>query len=480
MASKDKGESKSSKAKKASKAAEPVAHPKSAGELYRIPRDSGWARAAQYAGVLAAVGVVLSLVAHNSDPQRFAFSWLFAIMTVLAIALGSLFFVIVQHITQAGWSVALRRTPETFASGLPVFIVFVVPLMLMHMDHLYPWMHYWRESVEQHESAAEEGAAAEEGGHSSADEALVGASVAHAQDRGEPREVEHGEEHSPEHAAHEATIRAKLGYLNQPFFLARMVIYLAIWLGLSWYFYSSSTQQDTSKDRQITNRLNKAAPLSLIAFALSLTFAAFDWMMSLEPTWFSTMFGVQYFAVSCVSSLAVMIVMMYLLREAGHFGDALNTEHFHDMGKLLFGFLVFWAYVTFSQFMLIWYASIPEETTYYHLRLSGGWRTFTWFLLVCHFFVPFFGILSRNIKRRVALITLGAAWLLVMHVLEVYWLVMPYTNGGTALTPHWMDGAALFAVAGTYLAFVFFRMGQHPLVPVGDPRLPESLHHEVT
>ena len=475
MASKDKGESKSSKGKKAEKASEPAAPAKKAGaDLYRIPRDSGWARAAQYSAVLAAVGVVLSLVAHGTDPDRFAFSWLFAIMTVLAVALGCLFFVIVQHITQAGWSVALRRTPETFASGLPVFAIFVVPLMLMHMDQLYPWMHDWRESVE-HAASAGEGSE-----HTSADEALVGASTAHAQDRGEPSELEHGEEHSPEHAAHEATIQAKLGYLNQPFFLGRMVLYLAIWFGLSWYFYSSSTKQDASKDRQITNRLNKAAPLSLFAFALSLTFAAFDWMMSLEPAWFSTIFGVQYFAVSCVSSLATIIVVTHLLRNAGLFGDAISVEHFHDLGKLLFGFLVFWAYITFSQFMLIWYASIPEETTYYHLRLSGGWRTFSWFLLACHFFVPFFGILSRNVKRRVPLLAIGAGWLLVMHVLEVYWLVMPYTNGGTALAPHWMDGAALFAVAGTYLAYVFFRMGQHPIVPVGDPRLPESLHHEVT
>ncbi|MFO0680614.1 MAG: hypothetical protein U0234_01120 [Sandaracinus sp.] len=487
MASKDKGAKTASADKKGSKAEAPAKKP--ADGLYRIPRESGWARAAQYSAVLAVVGLVLSLVAWNSDSHRFAFSWLFAIMSVLAVGLGSLFLVVVQHITMSGWSVVIRRTSETFASGLQIFAVFVVPLMFMHMDDLYPWMHYWRESAEQHSGEAEheDAAAAEEGeGHSRLDEGLVGASVAHAQehDRGEPAEVEHGEggheEHTPEHHAHEETIQAKLGYLNQPFFLGRMFFYLAVWALLSWYFHSNSLKQDTTKDRQITNRLNKAAPVSLFAFAITLTFAAFDWMMSLEPTWFSTIFGVQYFAVSCVSALATLVLVTHLLRNAGLLGNAVSTEHFHDVGKLLFGFLVFWAYITFSQFMLIWYASIPEETTYYHLRFSGGWRTFSWFLLICHFFVPFFGILSRNIKRRVPLLALGAGWLLVMHVLEVYWLVMPYTNGGVALTPHWMDGAALFAVGGAYLAFVFFRMSQSPLIPVGDPRLSSSLHHEVT
>jgi len=293
--------------------------------------------------------------------------------------------------------------------------------------------------------------------------------------------LHHGaEHHTPEHAAHEATIRAKLGYLNQPFFWARMVVYLIVWFGLSWYFYGQSTRQDVSRDRTITNRLNKASPAAMFFFALSLTFAAFDWMMSLEPTWFSTIFGVQYFAVSVVSSLAVLIVVTNLLRNSGLLGEAVSVEHFHDLGKLLFGFLVFWAYITFSQFMLIWYASIPEETTYYHLRFSEGWRAFSWFLLVCHFFVPFFGILSRNIKRRVPLLVLGAGWLLVMHVLEVYWLIMPNANGGAGLEPHWMDVAALLAVGGTFAGYVFYRMGQNPLIPVGDPRLDDALHHEVT
>jgi hypothetical protein len=497
MASNDKGEKKS-KGKAAEKAAEkPAAAAKNigstasstpaakkAGDLYRIPRDSGWARASMYAGVVAVVGILGSIALWSGDSHRFAFSWLFAVMTFLAISLGSLFLLLFQHITMGHWGIVIRRTHETIATGVVVIAVFVVPLMAMHLRDLYPWMELYDSSGQLiHEGGEDEESAAREE-HSRTDESLVGASIAHAQDRGEPAELAHAEEHTPEHAEHHEILERKAGYLNPGFFYGRMVVYLAIWIGLAFFYHRRSTQQDVSKDRQITVQLNKASPVSLFLLALSLTFAAFDWMMSLEPTWFSTIFGVQYFAVSLVASLATCIVLTHLFRNAGLIGDAVNQEHFHDMGKLLFGFLVFWAYITFSQFMLIWYASIPEETTYYHLRFAGGWRTFSWFLLICHFFVPFFGILSRNIKRRIPLMAAGAAWLLVMHVLQMYWLVMPYAmphaEGPIALQPSPMDLVALLAVGGSYLAFIFFRMSQHPLLPVGDPRLADSLHHEVT
>lgn len=453
---------------------------------YRIPRESPWANAWKPALGLGVLGVMLSVAAHASDPRRFAFSWLFAFMTVLAVGLGCLFFVIVQHMSGASWSVGWRRIPEIFATGLWVLPVLFLPVWAS-IDELYPWAHH--HAGTEHEEGTERtgGSGSEEGGHEghSRRDHLIAPSVAQAQygeghaEASRGGAAGHGAEHTPQHALHEQTIEAKLAYLNRGFFTLRLVIYFAVWALLAWYFASKSIAQDTKRDLESTRLMQRWSPLSTFGFALTLTFAAFDWMMSLEPTWYSTIFGVQYFSVCAVSGLATIITVSYALKSAGILGEAAHVEHYHDLGKLLFGFLVFWAYITFSQFMLIWYASIPEETTYYHHRWEGGWQTFTLALALGHFIVPFLFLMSRNVKRRVPLLVFGAGWLLVMHVLECFWLVMPYASEGGGLEFHWMDIAAVMAVGGVFLGFVFWRMTKVPLVPIGDPRLHRSIRHEV-
>ena len=479
---------KTTKSDTTSKAAkEPVKATKS--EQYRVPSGARWANGWKIAATFAGIGILGSILAGSSDPRRFAFSWLFAFMAGLAIGLGSLFLVIIQHLTKAGWSVTVRRTAEFFAAGLPVFAVLFIPVWL-GMDHLYPWVDVAREvALEEELGVDEEPAAepAEEEEHGRAP-ALFGAETAfaqHGEEDGHGEEGGHaeGEHHSPEHAAHHALIEAKVGFLNPTFFTLRAFIYFLLWIGLSMFYFRTSLAQDQKKDLGSSKLMNSLAPVSIIGLSLTLTFAAFDWMMSLEPAWYSTIFGVQYFAVSAVSSLAVLVVTLYTLRSSGLIGNAVHVEHFHDVGKLMFGFLVFWAYITFSQFMLIWYAGIPEEATYYHLRGSEGWWTFSVFLLVAHFILPFFFLISRNVKRNIPWVTFGAVWLLVMHVAECYWLVMPYASplgdGTAALEIQWMDFAALFAVVGTYFGAVLFLMTRFPLIPIGDPRLPRGLHHEV-
>ncbi|MDQ3032912.1 MAG: hypothetical protein M3Y87_10880 [Myxococcota bacterium] len=467
---------------------------------YRLPREGGWANAWKLSAALGALGILASIVGWAGDPHRFAFSWLFAVMTFLAIALGGLFFVLGQHLSGAGWGVTVRRTAEFLMAGLPVIAVLVIPV-LVQMDELYPWMHNWRESLHHVDSHDESQGDVQQEEHGSR-EGLIGASVAAAQEHvpthepdpdadmagpgphgepgaGRPGHIDpHDAHHTPQHALHEEIIESKLAYLNQPFFIGRAILYGVIWTLLAWFFFTFSTRQDTSRDLARTQRMESLAPAATFAFGLTLTFAAFDWMMSLEPAWFSTIFGVQFFAVACVSSLATIVLLLYGLKSAGALGESITTEHFHDVGKLLFGFLVFWAYISFSQFMLIWYASIPEETTYYHLRWAEGWRTFSLVLLIGHFIVPFFLLMSRNVKRRVPILAFGAAWLLVTHVFEIFWLVMPYVSPGE-LTVHWLDIAALFAVGGVYFTFVFLLMGRYPLIPIGDPRLDRALHLEV-
>jgi hypothetical protein len=202
--------------------------------------------------------------------------------------------------------------------------------------------------------------------------------------------------------------------------------------------------------------------------------------MSLEPTWFSTIWGVVYFATGVVSSLAVIILVTMSLRDAGPLKGAVTVEHYHDLGKLLFGFNVFWAYVSFSQFMLIWYAALPEETTWYHNRWDyAPWSTVSIAVLLVHFVFPFFWLISRNFKRNLGRLKLGAITLLVAHVIDIYWFVLPnYKLGQDGFTFHWLDLACLLAVGGIYGAFVFYRMTQYSLVPVGDPRLERSLHFQ--
>jgi hypothetical protein len=223
----------------------------------------------------------------------------------------------------------------------------------------------------------------------------------------------------------------------------------------------------------------------MIFFALTTTFASFDWLMGLEPSWISTIFGVNFFAQCIVSMFAVTILVGLSLRAQGHYKKAVNVEHFHDLGKLQFGFLVFWAYVNFSQYMLIWYASIPEETTYYHRRWSeggDGWKAWSLAIIFGHFIVPFFIILSRNAKRALTPLGVGAAVILFFHFVMIYWLVLPYYGGQLpvaerpGLSPNLVDLFCLMAVGGLYFTLVFYRMTQHALIPLKDPRLSRSLH----
>lgn len=442
-------------------------------DVFRIPEGNLWAHAWKVAAVCAAIGLVLVGVGWSLDPHRFAFSWLFAFITFLTLGLGAIFFVAIQFLTVAHWSVTVRRTAEFFAAGVPVFALLFIPLALPgNVDTLYEWYGH---------HGAEHGAPAGEEEHASG-ESLLGASVAQAQPPGEaePHAAERAAagHDTPQHQLHGKLLEHKHGYLNYPFWLGRAAFYLLVWILLGVWLFKSSVDQDRTKDKRITKRLQTLSPLVLVAFALTLTFAMFDWVMALEPTWYSTIYGVYIFAGTAVSIHALVTVVTLGLRSRGLLGRAVNEEHYHDLGKMTFGFVVFWAYVGFSQMMLQWYANIPEEIVYYHYRWHAeGWRGVSIFLLVGHFVLPFLFLLSRNVKRRLPLLGVGCGWLLAMHVVDIYWFVMPNVHRGH-LSVHWMDLAALFAVGGTYFAVVLFGMRRHALIPLGDPRLGRSLRHQ--
>jgi hypothetical protein len=217
----------------------------------------------------------------------------------------------------------------------------------------------------------------------------------------------------------------------------------------------------------------------VLGFGLSTTFAAFDWVMSLDPHWYSTIFGVYFFAGCALSSLATLSLITIQLQSRGLLSRVSTVEHQHDIGKLLFGFVVFWAYIAFSQFLLIWYANIPEETVWYKHRFEGSWGSVSWLLLFGHFVIPFLWLLSRTAKRIRVVLGAGAAWLLFMHYVDLYWLVMPTMEElHHGAHPSWIDLAGLLGPVGVGLAVVAARASGSTLYPVKDPRLAEALRVE--
>ncbi len=443
------------------------------------------------------VGVGAALAMGASDPKRFAYSYLFAFATFLSLALGATFFVLLQHVTSAAWSVTTRRIGEFFMSALPVFALLFIPVGL-HMDDLYgEWANHAEHAAHApaggHGAAAEHGAPAGEHGATAEHGAPAGEHGAAAGHEGPAVPHHEGVEgglltqEQIEHMAHSEIISSKDWYLTKGFWGLRLLIYFGAWAYISYALFRNSTQQDTTKDKQWTRRSQAMAPWAIPVLALTSTFAAFDWYMSLLPSWYSTIFGVWHFSSSMVALFATLTLTTMWLSKKGYLGDAVTTEHFHDLGKLTFGFNCFWAYISFSQFFLIWYAGIPEEADFYHMRWSEGpWTNVSWAIAILHFVVPFVLLMSRNVKRNLGGLAAGAALLVVMHVVEMYWLVLPnYARsmgiaarepGALSFSP--LDLLAFVGVGGIYLAAVLYRMANHSLVAVGDPRFERSRHFE--
>jgi hypothetical protein len=346
----------------------------------------------------------------------------------LALGLGGLFFVAIEHATRAGWSVACRRIAENLMLTLPVLGLLALPVVFIGTHDLFHWAHT---------------------------EAVLA----------------------------DPMLRAKMAYLNEGAFRTRGVITIAVWSVLAIAYFRWSTSQDTSSDPiRLTHKMRWFAPLTLILFAFTLTFgAAIDWVMSLDPHWFSTVFGVYYFAGCVVSVYAFLSLAVILLHRAGYLRGVITPEHFHDFGKMMFAFTVFWAYIGFAQYMLIWYASIPEETHWYSYRGQGQWLTLSLVLVFARFVFPFLGLMSRRIKRNPKTLAFWAVWVLVAQFIDMFWLVHPVlANQNHDLTIHFglADVTTFIGIGGLVLAVFTWACGRFALVPVKDPRLLESVNHE--
>lgn len=448
---------------------------------YRVGDDAFWSRAWISPLVLAAAGGLLAVV--TAGPSRLGYAYLFALFTTVTFMLGGLFLVLIQFLTAAHWGVSSRRIVEVIMSGAPVVALLALPFIagvaLGKIDVYHEW-----QSVGAH---GEHGGSHDDShseSHEHGDEHGVlelGASVAHAQEHADAHggaELDEEDPHTPQEIAlHHEVIAQKKGYLNTAGWAARAIVYLAIWCLIALAYFRWSRRQDQDKDPKHTRRMQSLAAPALILFAGALTFAAFDWLMSLEAAWFSTIFGVVIFAGSAVSIFAVTILIGLSFHKRGLTGDAINREHFHDLSKLLFGFVCFWTYVSFSQWMLIWYAGIPEEAIWFHRRWDDGWQFVAYVLIFGHFVAPFVLLISRVQKLNFRWLQVMCFWLILMHVVDIYWFVLPQA-GGFSVSP--ADVGALLFVAGVFFAYVFWQLGRVPLVPVGDPRLSRSLHHHQT
>lgn len=358
---------------------------------------------------------------RGESAERFYTSYLTAFIYFLSLSLGALFFVILQHLTHSGWSVVLRRIGEAVAGNLPLMALLSVPVLL-GMHHLYHWS-------------------------------------------------------DPTVLATDPLLQSKAAYLNPRFFLLRVVIYFAVWGWLSRSFLRSSLEQDASGATALTVKMERLSAPAMVLYAFTQTFAAFDFMMSRDGHWFSTIFGVYFFAGSILCFFAALPVVFFFLQRSGRLSHSVTVEHFHDMGKLTFAFTVFWAYIAFSQYMLIWYANMPEETEWYLRRQDGQWVWVGIVLLFGHFVLPFLALISRHPKRRRGMVVIPAAWLLIIHYVDLYWLVMPESSKGR-VPISLLDLACFLGVGGIFVAALAHRMRRRALVPERDPRIAESLRFE--
>jgi len=376
------------------------------------------------------VGVVALLLAVLTGGgllgKQFQHSYLTAYMWGLSIAVGAVWWVTIQHLFAARWSVVVRRVGELLAQLVLVMMVLALPLLapiFMGNDVLYPWAnhHYFE---------------------------------------------------------HHAYMASKAPWFSPGFFAARMVFYFGFWALLATYFLAQSRRQDsTSGDVALTKKLQSVSAPGMIVFALTLTFCAMDFLMTLDPVWFSTIFGVYYFATCVLTFHSTLALALMWLQSRGHLKTSVTAEHYHDIGKLMFAFICFWTYIGFSQYMLIWYANIPEETHWFLDRFQGSWLNATRTLAVLHFFIPFFGMMSRWMKRDTGRLRFWALYILAVCWFDMYWLVAPNLHKqGLAFTAP--DFLAWAGVAGILIGFALLRARDVNLVPTGDPRLSRSLAFE--
>ena len=384
-----------------------------AGELY--PELAQYQRRLILGGAL---GLALSLVEFLFKPTQFYQSYLMAYMFCLGITLGALALGMVHQLSGGAWGIVIRRPIGAATRLLPLMTALFLPVVI-GMNNLYPWTH-------------------------------------------------------PSTVAGDELLQLKRAYLNVPFFLLRAAIYFAAWNAISYWLNKWAVEQDRTAEPRFTRRMKMLSGPGLGLFVLTTTFASIDWVMSLDPEWSSTMFGLLFVASWALSAMAFVIATMSLLSSRTPMADIVRASHFHDLGKLLLALVMLWSYFAFSQFLIIWSGNLPEETTWYLRRLRGGWGWIAIAVIVLHFALPFLLLLSRDLKRNARKLAMLAGFLLVMRLVDLFWMIEPEFNRAH-FHLSWMDVASPLGIGGIWLAMFSWQLQQRPLVPLNDPQLESVL-----
>lgn len=379
------------------------------------PRLAKWRLLCLLVGI---VGAVLSAIGAEREPAAFYSAYLVSYLYWLGIALGCWAIALIHHLTGGGWGLAVRRILEAAYGTLPLLAMLYLPLMFGY-EHLYPW-------------STTEGAS--------------------------------------EHA-----VQAKSAYLNLDFFKTRLVIYFAVWLFIPILLSRwSAARTIEAEARQARWRQMLSGP-GLVLYGLTVTFASIDWAMSIEPQWYSSMYPVLFIAGFAVSGLSFAILAGVLLAPYHPWRESSSRQRWHDLGNLLLAMVMFWAYVSIMQYMIIWSGNLPEETPWYLHRSTGGWQYLVYGLVVCHFILPFFLLLMRDVKRRTSRLALVALLLLGMRAVDLYWLVMP-SLAPAGLTVHWLSLATFATVGGFFLTVFTWQLPRRSALPTFDIQTAEEVH----
>ncbi|HME13800.1 MAG TPA: hypothetical protein VKF79_13095 [Candidatus Acidoferrum sp.] len=388
---------------------------------YKAPESVGRLQTAALAvGIVALiVGIVLGL--HNQESlDNFFRAYLMGYMLILGFALGSLGLLMLQHLTSGQWGIMIRRPLESATRTIPLLFVLFLPIFFFGMEHLYgAWL--------------------------------------------DPAKVQA-----------QPLSKMQVSWLTQNGYRGRALIYFFVWFLLMFLFNRWSRQQDVDReDRALRQRFKMVAGPGIILYVFTLSFAAIDWVMSISPHWASTIYGFLFVAGQLISSMALMAIIVVLLARTGPLAGLLHKRHLWQFGGLLFAFNMLWAYFSFSQLLIIWSGNLPEEITFYRTRLYGSWGIVAIVVLIFHFFVPFFLLLSKDLKRNQNLLPKVAMWMIFMRLVDLYWLTQPefYRNAG----PNPLDFVLPVALFGLWLGYFAWNLKREPLLPLGDPKLAEAI-----